>query len=165
MEWVERSPQKGIEFIEALAGEFDLLNDMADKKLIPIQHEIDLCKKHLEIMSFRKEVAYEWQDENIDQTQLIPPAILHTLVENGITHSKTPSNGKIKFKLSAENMDNTVKYSLKVFATDRGGNSSGSGTGLKYIRSRLTESYGKNWSLESGETNNGWLTEIKIQKM
>ena len=164
MEWVERSPQKSIEFIEALAGEFDLLNDMADEKLIPIKQEIDLCKKHLEIMTFRKELTYEWEDENIDLTRTIPPAILHTIVENGITHSKAASNGKIKFKLTEENNETAVTYRLEVFAENRKTKSSGSGTGFKYIKSRLTESYGDRWDLKTMESPVGWVTKILIQK-
>ena len=66
MEWIEVSPRKSIDFIEALAGEFDILNDIADEQLIPITQEIDLCKKHLEIMGYRKEIKYQWQDVGID---------------------------------------------------------------------------------------------------
>jgi len=165
MEWIELSPQKSIEFIEALAGEFDLLNDMADEKLIPISQEIDLCKKHLEIMTYRKEVTYLWEDENIIQTHKIPPAILHTIIENGITHSKAPVGGQIKFKLTQVNDDFAVIYKLEVFAENRETKTSlGSGTGFKYIRSRLTESYGDGWDLKSGATPTGWLTEISIHK-
>lgn len=165
MEWVERAPEKGIEFIEALASEFDLLNDMVDEKLILIQQEIDLCKKHLEIMTFRKEIIYKWEDKNINLMQKIPPAILHTVIENGITHSKPMDNGQIKFKLTQEDNDSTVTYRVEVFAKNRKVRSSSkSGTGFKYIRSRLTESYGDRWALKSEESPTGWLTEITIKK-
>lgn len=164
MEWVDTSPKKSIEFIEALAGEFDLLNDIADEKLIPINQEIDLCKKHLEIMTFRKEVTYLWEDENIDPTKKIPPAILHTIVENGITHSIVPANGQIKFKLTQENNDYALIYKMEVFADNRKTESSGSGTGFKYIKSRLAESYGERWALRSAESSAGWTTEIEIHK-
>jgi len=165
MEWVERSPQKGIEFIESLAGEFDLLNDIADEKLISIGQEIDLCKKHIEIMTFRKEVTYLWEDENVDPALMLPPAILHTIVENGITHSKVPSQGEIKFKLTQDNSIEGVLLRLEVFAENRKTKSStGSGTGFKYIRSRLTESFGDNWTLNMQESPNGWITEIVIKQ-
>lgn len=165
MEWVERSPQKSIEFIEALAGEFELLNEMADEQLVPIKQEIDLCKKHLEIMTFRKSVAYEWEAEHIDFEQKVPPAVFHTIVENGITHSKSVNDEPIKFKLSQESINDGIVYALEVFAENRNKRSNKStGTGFKYIRSRLTENYGDKWSLTSGETKTGWRTEIKIFK-
>ncbi|MEL7148829.1 MAG: histidine kinase, partial [Bacteroidota bacterium] len=58
MEWVVVSPKKSITFIEALAGEFEILNEIADLTLIPVSKEITLCKRHLETMSFRKETAF-----------------------------------------------------------------------------------------------------------
>ena len=44
MDWVEESPKKGVFFIEALAKEFDLLNQIEQHTLIPISQEIELCK-------------------------------------------------------------------------------------------------------------------------
>ena len=35
IDWVEESPSKGVDFIEALAEEFDLLNQVEDKKTHP----------------------------------------------------------------------------------------------------------------------------------
>jgi len=42
------------------------------------------------------------------------------------------------------------------------GNASREGTGFKYIRSRLKESYGDSWQLESRPTAEGWETSIVI---
>ena len=87
IDWVEESPKKGVLFIESLAKEFDHFNQIEEQTLIPISQEIALCRTHLEIMEYRKEVNYSWEEEGIDPDQKIPPAILHTLLENGITHS------------------------------------------------------------------------------
>jgi len=163
MEWVERSPKKSIEFIDALAGEFDLLNGMADDKLIPIVQEIELCKKHLEIMTFRKEISYEWEDHNVNLNRKIPPAVFHTIIENGITHSATPAHGIIKFILNETNSTNSITYSIEVQAPGRKQKQGAvEGTGYKYIKSRLSESYGKQWALRSKPIPNGWQTEIEI---
>jgi len=165
MEWVERSPEKSIEFIHALAGEFDLLNDMADEKLIPIKQEIDLCKKHLEIMGYRKEIQYLWEDKNIDLNKEVPPAIFHTIIENGITHSQAHENGVIKFELEEIETSDSIGYRIAVTAKNRTGLSKQKdGTGFKYIKSRLTESFGDKWTLKSEANNTGWVTEIVILK-
>jgi hypothetical protein len=37
-----------------------------------------------------------------------------------------------------------------------------SGTGFKYIKARLNESYGDNWKFDSNAVEEGWLTTIKI---
>ena len=162
MEWVEISPKKSIEFIASLAGEFEVLSKISDLQLIPIQQEIELIRHHLEIMKFRKEVNYELHLQNIDQKELIPPAVFHTVIENGISHS-TPINGKIVFKLSFERRPGIKTYQLKTIAKNRNRKvEKQSGTGLKYIASRLNESYRDRWQLSSEPDETGWTTRIKI---
>lgn len=165
IDWVEESPKEGVKFMEALAREFQLFSKMADERLIPIEEEIELCKKHLEIMSYRKEIHYKWEQKNIDEEELIPPAILHTIVENGITHSLPNEEGNIRFLLRFEQTEKNKLYTLSTFAKNRKSKfkKDKKSTGLSYIRSRLRESYGEKWSLESYETVFGWETKIKIQ--
>ena len=163
IDWVEESPQQGVVFIRALADEFDIMNSIAEDTLIPIREEIDLCRKHLEVMSFRKEVCYEWQEKNIDENETIPPAIIHTIVENGITHSLPPKEGCIIFCLSFTKEKNHKEYSLLTIAQNRNRKKERSnGTGFKYIKARLNESFGDNWLFDSHQVENGWLTTIKI---
>jgi hypothetical protein len=163
IDWVEESPKQGVEFIQALAEEFDILNEIAEATLIPVRQEIELCKKHLSIMQFRKELRYEWSEEGIDEHEQIPPAILHTILENGITHSIAPAGGSIKFRLHFERTGHYKMYSLETSAENRPEiNHRNGGTGFRYIRARLTESYGDRWEFHSAATGTGWLTTIKI---
>lgn len=163
IDWVEESPSKGISFIEALAKEFDLLNQIESESLIPITQEIELCRTHLEIMKFRKEVDYLWDEEGILSNERIPPATLHTLVENGITHCSPLDDNTIRFKLIFENNEQFKSYTFLTFAKVRHKTKVNSdGTGLKYVKARLEESYGKMWSFSSTATEQGWKNIIKI---
>lgn len=163
IDWVEESPKKGVLFIEALAKEFDLFNQIENQKLIPISQEIALCRTHLEIMEYRKEINYSWQEKGIDHDQKVPPAILHTLLENGITHSLPLEDNSIKFKLVFESNSYYKRYTFLTFATSvRQATNREDGTGLKYIKARLTESYHSNWDFTSEPTNHGWKNTIKI---
>jgi sensor histidine kinase YesM len=164
IDWVEESPKKGVLFIEALAKEFDLFNQIENKTLIPISQEIALCRTHLEIMEYRKEINYSWEEEGIDLEEKIPPGILHTLLENGITHSLPIEDNSIKFKLIYESNTNYICYTFLTFATSarKEVNSKKEGTGLKYIKARLTESYHSKWEFTSEPTNHGWKNTIKI---
>lgn len=163
IDWVEESPKKGVLFIEALAKEFDLFNQIENQKLISIAQEIALCRTHLEIMEYRKEINYSWQEEDIDLEETIPPAILHTLLENGITHS-LPLDNSIKFKLIFESNNDYKCYTFLTFATavKQTTSTKEEGTGLKYIKARLTESYHSKWEFISEPTNHGWKSIIKI---
>ncbi len=163
IDWVEEAPKKGVLFIEALAKEFDLFNQIENQKLIPISQEIALCRTHLEIMEYRKEINYSWQEEGIDLEQKVPPAILHTLLENGITHSLPLEDNSIKFKLVFESNSHYKRYTFLTFAASvRQATSREDGTGLKYIKARLTESYHSNWDFTSEPTNHGWKNTLKI---
>ncbi|MBO3697250.1 sensor histidine kinase [Roseivirga sp. E12] len=163
LDWVEESPKKGVLFIEALAKEFDLFNQIEDQTLIPIAQEIALCKTHLEIMEYRKEINYTWEEEGIELEQKVPPAILHTLLENGITHSLPLEENNIKFKLIFESADDHKSYTFLTFANVASQTTiKEEGTGLKYIKARLTESYGAKWELDAERVNHGWKNVIKI---
>ncbi|MCM0667010.1 histidine kinase [Flavobacterium tyrosinilyticum] len=163
IDWIEESPKEGVVFIRALAEEFDIMNDIAEDTLIPIRQEIDLCRRHLEVMSFRKEICYEWQEERIDQNETIPPAIFHTIIENGITHSLPPKEGCIVFCFKFTREKQFKTYTLLTLAKNRQTKKDKRvGTGFKYIEARLTESYGTNWSFDSHAVEKGWETIIKI---
>lgn len=165
IDWVEESPKEGVIFIQALADEFDIINEIAEQVLIPIRQEIELCKKHISVMQFRKEINYQWEESGIDENELIPPALFHTILENGITHSSPLEDGSMKFKLTFSANAEYKQYDFETFGKTRiklktrdGGN------GFGYIKARLTESYGDNWDFASNKSEYGWLTTIKIYK-
>ena len=165
LDWVEESPQQGAVFIQALAREFDLLNNMAEATLIPVSQEIELCQTHLHVMQFRKEIRYELEQSGIDPADLVPPAIFHTVLENGITHSLPPPDGCLRFELSFERAGQYKQYRLLTCAPARPaeqGGKAGSGTGFQYIAARLQESYGTGWTFHSAAVPEGWLTSITI---
>ncbi len=163
IDWVEESPKKGVEFIQALSSEFDIMNAIAEQSLIPIRQEISLCLMHLKVMSFRKEIQYQWEESGIIETETIPPAVIHTLLENGITHNMPKGEGPIKFKLSFSSAANFKQYTFETIGENReldenriGGN------GFKYIKARLEESYPGCWEFSSTASPQGWLSTIKI---
>ncbi|MDT7831800.1 histidine kinase [Flavobacteriaceae bacterium S356] len=164
IDWVEETPKKGVLFIEALAKEFDLFNQIENKTLISIAQEIALCRAHLEIMEYRKEINYSWQEEGIDPEQKVPPGIFHTLLENGITHSLPLEDNGIRFKLVYESNSAYRCYTFLTFAAPvrQESNDEKEGTGIKYIKARLTESYQKQWEFTSEPVSHGWKNTIKI---
>ena len=164
IDWIEESPKKGVRFIEALAKEFDLFNQIESKTLIPIAQEIAICRNHMEIMGYRKEIDYLWEEEGLDMEQEIPPGVLHTLLENGITHSIAGEDNSIRFKLIYKANTNFRSYTFLTFAAGvrPGSNVREKGTGFKYIKARLRESYQDKWDFISEPTSEGWKSTIKI---
>ena len=167
IDWVEESPKEGVQFINALADEFEVLNQVADAKQISIEQEIKLCQSHIKVMGYRKEITYQWESVGIDPQDVIPPAIIHTAVENGVTHSLPDESGVITFRLTFERTKKYKQYTLQTIAKNRSANLAElpkdiEGTGLKYIKSRLKESYQDNWEIYSEANDLGWETRIRI---
>ena len=162
IDWVEESPAQGVQFIQALSHEFDVMNEIAERALIPIRQEIDLCRHHLKVMQFRKEITYLWTDSGIQDDELIPPAIIHTLLENGITHSIPSGENEIKFLLTFSRSGTAKQYTFEVFAENRLKSERRGGNGFRYIEARLKESYGDGWNFSSELFTGGWRSIIRM---
>lgn len=163
IDWIERNPPKGVDLLFALSKEFDILNDISEKKLIPIIKEIELCRAHLEIMSFRKEEKYELVTKGIDEYAMIPPAVFLTIIENGITH-KSGGQDSMTFYINAIREGQKMVYHILVEGDQVEAHlvdlTKKEGTGTKYIKARLQESYPDAWSFESRAREDGWETVV-----
>ncbi len=161
--WLRKDSGSAIKLIEALADEFRMINQISTLKQIPISQEIDLCKAHLKIMSYRKGADYKLETIDIDEKDTIPPMIFHTLIENGITHGY---ENKIAgtFKLQRVKNSNSTKYVLTNDGDFNPEESKGStGFGAKYIKGRLEESYPGKWNFTSSKTDEGWESIVEMR--
>ena len=162
---VLKDPKNAGLMIEVLSEEFHLLTLMSKKKLVPIAQELEMCHTHLQIMSIQQKSSYSMEAIGIEGTEMIPPAIIHTLVENGITHGYS-GNEDAYFELSKTETDTQIRYRLFNDGNIKSSTEKHitSGTGLKYIESRLEECYPKKWKLYSNQVENGWEAIIEINK-
>ncbi len=161
--WLRKDSASAIKLIEALAEEFRTINQISALKQIPIYQEINLCRVHLNIMSYRKGADYRMETEGIAEEESVPPMIFHTLIENGLTHGyENKMQGT--FNLQRKKNNNCIQYVLSNdgdFKSDEQKDSSG--FGLKYIKSRLEESYPDRWKIVSQRHVQGWETIIEIK--
>ena len=121
--------------IEALAGEFRLLSQVSDRPLIPLADEIALCRRHLEVMSYRVGRAFTLRADNVDGATEIPPGVLHTLVENAFTHGRF--SGGEEFVLTQWRDDDADRLTLLSPPAEQAPPPKvSSGQGLAYVRGR-----------------------------
>ncbi len=163
LEWVETDPATGARALEALAEELRALSDISGERLISVGRELALCRAHLEVMSFRREVQFVLEAEGVDLEGTIPPAVLHTLVENAITHNAYPP-GTVQLRLS-ETRDGdrrTLTLRAPLAGPPRDPDSDLEGGGLRYIRGRLEESVTGRWALSSSVEDGDWVTRISL---
>jgi hypothetical protein len=165
MEWVETDPERGSEFISELAEEFRLMSHLSSQTVVDLGMELEMCDRHLAIMSLRLRKDCSLQRNDIIGDEPIPPAIFHTLIENAFSHNIYKAD-KLKFEIFKEALDGQwVRYRLLAPRGDQQTSSFrklGGGTGLKYIKARLKQGFDSHWRLRDDPTDTHWTTMIDV---
>jgi hypothetical protein len=160
-EWVDEDPRVAGELIGALAEELRLLHDILDRSLITMDEELRLCRAHLAIMSRRKGRTYRLVTTGVDARAAIPPAVFHTLVENAVTHGATlPAS--VELGLTGTPLGDRVRYVFEAPLGRAPPARHAEGAGTRYIRARLHESFGAQWTFAARAVDGVWRTEIEI---
>jgi hypothetical protein len=173
IEMIEQTPKNAVGLIEALATEFRILARVSGETLIPLAHELELCHAHLGIMSLRKGAQCALETDGIEPDACVPPALFHTLIENGLTHL-LPRNGEQRFHLHASHEPGLTRYVLTACGERHGprrpqvpavspAQPARDGTGIRYIKARLEESFPGRWTFTSQPVADGWQTIIELR--
>ncbi len=164
-EWVDEDPRTASRMIEELAGELRILGEISRRPSISLEEELRLCRHHLAVMGLRKGCEYRLVTELADNRVEVPPAVFHTLVENALTHNR-PSGEEVVLSLRQELRGDRWQYRFcGPYEPGRMGpkpTGVAEGTGLRYVRSRLEESFGSRWRLSHGPEGHAWCTEIEL---
>ena len=164
-QYVEENPAIASRMIDALAEEFRIVSRVSQQKQIPLREEIELCEAHLQVMSLRREARYRLETEIRDPDAPVPPALLHTLVENAITHGGPVRDAERVLRL-VETQQPDGRRAIELYSPVTQGAEARShateGTGTRYVKARLEESYPGRWHFESGPVPGGWRARIEI---
>jgi hypothetical protein len=173
--WVESDPKTGVRMIEALADEFRLLSQISDRPLIPLREEIALCRRHLDVMSYRVDRPFSLATRSIDESAEVPPGVIHTLIENAFTHGRFADGGE--FVLTGERDSDTTGARLVLLTppssasadatrdATRTSSGAGGGEGLAYVRRRLEAAFGAGARVDSGAFDTRWRTVLTIPRL
>ncbi len=159
--WLEEDPPTAAKLVNAFASELRLLLDFSKKKMISLSDEIELCKIHLRVMSLRLDKKYKMIVKGVKGDEIIPPLVIHTLVENGLTHGY---QGKEKgvFKLYCEHLTKSLRITLfNDSVTDTDAKINKEGTGIQYVKTRLEEAFSSKWKITSQPVEGGWKVVIE----
>ncbi|MCH6256631.1 hypothetical protein MLD52_08745 [Puniceicoccaceae bacterium K14] len=115
-------------------------------------------------MTFRTDTTYELTTACLNGHDNIPPLIFHTLFENLLTHNVYEIGNTYHFTLEASKTSISRTYHLIVPKSKMRtpAKAIGQGTGSKYIKARLEESFPGNWTFQENETESERITEISI---
>lgn len=160
VEWVETDPATGAQALEALAGELRALSEVSGERLIPMAYELALCRSHLAVMGFRRDVEFTLDAEGVDPAAPVPPAVLHTLVENAVTHNAY-GPGAVRLTLAEEQSGGQRRLVLQAPLAGEA-RAGGEGGGLRYVRARLEEAFPGRWAMSSRVEGRQWVTRIDV---
>lgn len=162
IEWIETNPRQGVKLIQALASEFELLSNISDKTEIPLTTEIESCRAYLSIMGFRKKACYQLELDSLDLDCSLPPSVIRNLLENAISHNDY-GQAPVTFTLSQshESGRRKFRFSAPLKTPEPPPSAPTDGTGIRYIKARLAESYAT-WSFTHGPKQGFWETEILV---
>ncbi|MGC4071163.1 MAG: histidine kinase [Nibricoccus sp.] len=163
-EIVEREPARAVSLIDDLADELRTVARVSAEKLIPLAQELALCRAHLRVMSVRMGRESTLATVGTDEAALVPPAVFLTLIENGFAHQRTTGGGATVFALAQERTENGARRYVFLSPGDvqaDPGRPPG-GTGLRYVKARLEESFPGGWTFADGPVATGWQTVIEL---
>lgn len=153
----ETEPETARAFIAAMAAEFAALAAIIDEPRVRLRQELELCRSHLAMMGLRLGLEFLLEVNVPDPEAEFPPGVLHTLLENAISHNRYA--GVVTFRLDGAVDGRTYRYVLTV-PLGRSMPSSGvsSGTGARYVETRLEEFSPGRWSIDAIEREEAWVT-------
>ncbi|WP_412546656.1 histidine kinase [Maricaulis sp. MIT060901] len=157
--------QAASRFVDAMAGEFRALANMVDQDTTTVLEEIELCRNHLTMMGLRlgREFSLEFTSDQSDAP--FPPGVLHTLVENAISHNRYRQEA-VTFSLTGQSVGGARVFELRVPRADRAGETSmGTGSGTAYIEARLEEFAPGDWHFSSQADARDWVSRITLPEV
>lgn len=177
---IATDPDTAERVIEDLAELFRA--SLAEPTLIPIEREIILCRRYLEIEQLRlgKRLTVDWQIGDLSEKIKIPSLMLQPLVENAIFHGIEPmqkggsvvikiSQAKNQLMIAIVNPYPLIKKIVPNIANTKNGSENSDNTNtedrhnhmaLDNIRHRLRVHYGNNARLSSSAEHGLFTTYI-----
>jgi len=156
-------PRRAEMALEDLSELFRAL--MADnRKLIPLQRELELCRQYLDIESLRLEerLNVEWRVDELPEDIMVPPLLLQPLLENAVYHGIEPSAkpGTITIDVHRKGERLEIELSNPIPETSR--QQAGNRMALANIKERLQLHFDAEASLATRAEDGRFLVRISL---
>jgi two-component system sensor histidine kinase AlgZ len=147
---VRADPPRAERMLENIAELFRAV--MGDvRKLVPFEHEIDLCRKYVEIEQTRlgERLKVDWQIGAVHPRAKVPQLLLQPIIENAVRYGAEQNAGEcdivVRIKQHGFNLEIFVSNPIAREPLQREGNQ----IGLANIRGRLALIYDLEARLET----------------
>ena len=136
---------------------------MSGEKLVSLDEELDLCRAHLRVVSVRMGLRLALAAPEVDGATKVPPAIFLTLIENGLVHQQPATGATQEFTIKMNRAAGAVRFHFLSPGDTRTPRARvEGGTGLRYVKARLEESFPGAWKFAQQATPAGWETSLEF---
>lgn len=132
--------------------------------LIPIEDEIELCKRYLNIEALRLggRLKLDWQFTQPSKKIQIPPLTLQPLFENAIYHGIQPRIDGGTITLNIEEKSHSLSIMISNPLAEATNNHDGNHIALDNIRSRIQAIFGDHAILKTSSYNDTFTVTLRI---
>lgn len=164
-ELIEVDPPRASRLVDLLGEEFRMFTASSIRPVIPATRELALCHTHLAIVSMALSAPRQLHVQGADLLEGVgvPPGVLHTLVENGLTHGGVhpPADGR-DFRLEVQRRGSMLRLALSAPASRVPASPLQHGTGTQFVESSLESTFPSKWVFTQGPVDGGWQSSIMI---
>ena len=155
-------PKRATESIEKMSDLFRFMLEFTHEPAIPLQTELDVVRKYLEIEALRYDgLRYELDVDPSVQGVLVPPLIVQPLMENAVKHGIARTEVERTIHLRAFGEERALR--VEITNSSAGPSDvSGSGKSLEIVRQRLQLAYGDRAQVQHGPINDRYRSTIQI---
>jgi hypothetical protein len=160
-ELIEQRPANASRLVERLADQFNLLRALSQKDLVSLREELELARTQLDLVEMARETPLPLAVEGPIDGVRLPPGVLHTLVENAITHGGVRADAP-SFVLRVTAAPG-ARWTLELRSPRGAGREGGGGQGQRFVRESLAGAFGTDWSYDSGPLDESvWLDRLGL---
>ena len=165
---IRSDPEKAMRMIGRLSDFVRMGLDRSGKQEIPLEEELKLVERYLEIESvrFADRLTVHQQAEEEALDALVPSMILQPLVENAVRHGIARRRGPVKISVEVARLNGELHMTVRDTGAGlpEGWSEAGrKGIGLTNTRSRLTQLYGNRFHFRlERNPEGGAVAEIRI---
>jgi two-component system sensor histidine kinase AlgZ len=130
---------------------------------IPLNRELDLVKRYLEIERVRfGDRLHADLDPGGADSYLVPPLLLQPIVENAVTHGIAHMIEGGTVRVGVSRGDGTVTFTIENPCDPDRPRGAGTGLGLSNVRARLRALHSDDARVRAGEEGGVWRVEIVL---
>jgi two-component system LytT family sensor kinase len=156
----DEDPQRAGRMVTELSEFLRYSLVMADRTTVPLSEEIAAIRSYLAVESVRFEdrLAVKFEIAPAAESLEVPVLLLHPLVENAVKHGFTNASQPLCLRITAAQRKDRLHIEVANSGHWRDGNGvTGTGTGLRNVRSRLLQTFGSDAEVTIIE-DSGWIS-------